>query len=154
MNGHKNFMQKAIAVAKESGEKYGHRIGAILVKDGQVVATAPSVDNNFHAESNVIHLTLKKFSLTQLTGFTLYTTQEPCSMCLGVMLYANVDKVVFGAYAGDLSKTNAYEYTNYSVEELAKKAKKFDGGKLKIIGGVLQEECKSLLDDHIYWTVK
>lgn len=82
MNSHKNFMQKAIAVAKESGEKYGHRIGAILVKDDQVVATAPSVDNNFHAESNAIHLTLKKFNLTQLTGFTLYTTQEPCSMCL------------------------------------------------------------------------
>lgn len=73
---------------------------------------------------------------------------------MGAVLYANVDKVVFGAYAGDLSRTNSYEYTNYSVEGLTKKAKKFDGGKLKIIGGVLQEECKSLLDDHIYWTVK
>ncbi|HSX31429.1 MAG TPA: nucleoside deaminase [Candidatus Saccharimonadales bacterium] len=147
-----DFMRQAIQLAHESREKYKHAIGALLVKDGEVVASSLSHGHNFHAELNCIHAAFKELSTEELTGCTLYATQEPCTMCFGAALYANIERVVFGAYAADLNQTNNYEYPDFSLERLTKGAIRFDGGSTELAGGVLREECKNLMADHTYWT--
>jgi tRNA(Arg) A34 adenosine deaminase TadA len=145
------YMQAAIAQAHESRKQYKHAIGAVLAKDGKIVVATLSHGHNFHAELNCIHAAFKALGSEELTGCTLYTTQEPCTMCFGAALYANLDRVVFGAYAKDLTKTNVYEYPNFSLDNFAKDALRFDGGKMKLTGGVLRSECAALMADHIYW---
>ena len=147
------WMQEAIAVAIASGEKYGHAVGSVIVRDdGRMVMSAMSVNNNMHAELGCIQALLRQTGRRTLDGCTLYSTQEPCSMCFGATLYANMQRVVFGAYAGDMPKGNGYESTDYSVEKLAEKYVRFDGGTVVILGGVLREECKALTTDHTNWT--
>jgi len=147
-----DFMRQAIELAKESRKKYKHAIGALIVKDGRVIATGLSSGRIAHAELNCIHAALEVLNTEELTGCTLYSTQEPCTMCFGTALYANLDRLVFGAYAKDLNETNVYEYPNFSLEQLTKNAVRFDGGKMEVAGGVLREECAALMADHIYWT--
>lgn len=147
-----NFMKAAIALAKESREKYRHAVGALMVQDGQIVATAHSHNHNFHAELNCIHQAIESLNRQELTGCTLYTTQESCTMCFAAALYANVDRLVFGAHATDLTKTNTYEYPDFNLEKFATEAVRFDGGKLEVVGGVLRKECAALMADHEYWT--
>jgi tRNA(Arg) A34 adenosine deaminase TadA len=146
------FMSQAIEVAKESKAKHKHAVGAVLVKDGKVVATGLSHNHNFHAELNCMRNALKSLGIDELTGCTLYTTQQSCIMCFGAALYANIDRLVFGAYASDLTPTNTYEYPNFKLEQLAKDAIRFDGGHMEVVGGVLRDECAQLMADHVYWT--
>ncbi len=147
-----DFMREAIRLAPESRKRYKHAIAAIVVKDGKVVATGLSHGHNFHAELNCIHAAFKALNTEELTGCTLYTTQESCTMCFGAALYANVDRLVFGSYAKDLTETNVYEYPQFSLERLTQGAMKFDGGEMAVTGGVLRKECAALMADHIYWT--
>jgi len=147
-----DYMREAIKLAGESRQKYKHAIGAVMVKDGQIVATALSHGHNFHAELNCIHAAFKALNTEELTGCTLYTTQESCTMCFGAALYANVDRLVFGAYAKDLTETNVYEYPDFSLERLTTGAVRFDGGKMEVTGGVLRQECADLMADHVYWS--
>ena len=147
------WMQEAIKVAIASGEKYGHAVGSVIVRaDNRMVMSAMSINNNMHAELGCVQALLRQTGRRTLDGCTLYTTQEPCSMCFGAALYANMERVVFGAYASDMPKGNEYERQDYSVEKLAEKYVRFDGAKVKVLGGVLQDECKALTADHTNWT--
>lgn len=147
------WMQEAIKAAIASGEKYGHSVGSVIVReDGRMVMSAMSINNNMHAELGCIQALLRQTGRRTIDGCVLYSTQEPCSMCFGAVLYANMQRVVFGAYAGDMPPGNDYESKDYSVEKLAKQYVRFDGGKVFVLGGVLREECQSLTNDHVYWT--
>lgn len=152
------YMQKAIEIAKEAEASGGAAIGAIMVKDGKIIAKGLSNpwgkrDPSNHGEIDCIRNTAKENDLMDMQGCTLYGTLEPCSMCVGAALWAGVDKLVFGAYAEDVAG-NDYEYDNYSSEVLAKTSRKAANpsrGKIEIIGGVLREECRELLKDHKEW---
>ena len=88
-----------------------------------------------------------------MAGCTLYGTLEPCSMCVGAALWAGVDRIVFGAYAGDVPE-NSYEYDDYSSEELAKTSRKAadpSRGHIEIVGGVLRDDSKALLAAYKDW---
>jgi tRNA(Arg) A34 adenosine deaminase TadA len=148
------WMLLAIEAAKTSRIKYGHAIGALIVRDDKVVMTAYSVDNNHHAELNCIQNLLRKTGRRTLDGCIMYTTQEPCSMCFGAVLYANIERLIFGAFASDMPPNNTYESKDFSVENLAKNYNRFDGGKVEIVSGVLRDECRTLTSDHEFWTVK
>lgn len=152
MTTDEQFMQQAIKQAEESRSTYKHAVGTVVVKDGEIIATALSRDHNFHAELNCIHAAFKALNTEELTGCTLYSTQEPCTMCFGAALYANLDRLVFGSFAKDLTETNVYEYPDFSLERLTKGAVRFDGGNMEVTGGVLRQECAALMADHIYWT--
>ncbi|RTK94767.1 nucleoside deaminase [Candidatus Saccharibacteria bacterium] len=151
-------MRLAIDVAKDAEASGGAAIGAIMVKDGKVIAQGLSNpwgkrDPSNHGEIDCIRNTAKDNDLMDMQGCTLYGTLEPCSMCVGAALWAGVDRIVFGAYAEDVAG-NDYEYDNYSSEELAKTSRKAANpsrGKIEIIGGVLHEECKELLKDYKEW---
>jgi tRNA(Arg) A34 adenosine deaminase TadA len=105
-----SFMARAIQLAIEnvrSGQ--GGPFATVLVKDGQIVAEgANSVtsanDPTAHAEILAIRSACAKFSVFQLQGFELYTSCEPCPMCLGAIYWARPDRVYFAGTAADASR--------------------------------------------------
>lgn len=152
------FMRLAIGEAKQAELEGGCAIGAVIVRDGEVIARGRSVgyvkrDPTNHAEIDCIRNCAKLNNMMDMSGCILYGTLEPCSMCIGAALWCGLERVVFGAYADDVAGNN-YEYTNYSSEDLAKKS--FRGadpkrGAVEVKGGVLREECKNLLKDYKNW---
>ena len=157
MNDEK-LMQIAVDAAKEAEATGGAAIGAIMVKDGKVIARGLSNpwgkrDPSNHGEMDCIRNCAKDNNLLDMAGCTLYGTLEPCSMCVGAALWAGVDRIVFGAYAGDVPE-NSYEYDDYSSEELAKTSRKAadpSRGHIEIVGGVLRDDSKALLAAYKDW---
>jgi tRNA(adenine34) deaminase len=154
----KHFMDLAVKAAQEAEASGGAAIGAIMVKGSKVIARGLSNpwgkrDPSNHGEMDCIRNCAKENDLLDMQGCTLYGTLEPCSMCVGAALWAGVDRIVFGAYAGDVAG-NDYEYADYSSERLAKTSQKLadpSRGTIEIIGGVLREQCKELLKDYKGW---
>jgi len=105
-----SFMEQAIRRAVEnvrSGQ--GGPFGAIVVKDGRVIATgANSVtstnDPTAHAEVAAIREACRALGTFQLTGCEIYTSCEPCPMCLGAIYWARPDRVYFAATASDAAE--------------------------------------------------
>ena len=101
------YMRMAIKEAQK-GIALGHGgpFGAVIVKDGKVVAKSHNhvVINNdptCHGEVEAIRKACKKLKTFNLKGCQLYTTGEPCPMCLGACLWANIDKVYYGCNTQD-----------------------------------------------------
>ena len=102
MQTEKDFMQLAIRLATEnvrSGQ--GGPFGAVVVKNGEVVATAANSvtttnDPTAHAEVNAIREACRALGTFQLPGCVLYTSCEPCPMCLGAIYWVRLDAVYFG----------------------------------------------------------
>ena len=118
-------------------------VGAVVVKDGQLIATgrnAPiaSHDPTAHAEVVALRETARVLGNYRLEGCTLYVTLEPCAMCSGAMLHARVDRVVFGAtdprtgVAGSVLNLFNHSQLNHQTQ---------------VKGGVLADECGQLLKD-------
>lgn len=153
-----DFMRLAIQAAKDAEASGGAAIGAIMVKNGKIIAKGLSNpwgkrDPSNHGEMDCIRNCAKENNLLDMQGCTLYGTLEPCSMCVGAALWAGVDRIIFGAYAGDVPD-NSYEYDNYSSEELTKTSRKAadaSRGNIVIVGGVLREEATKLLDGYKGW---
>ncbi|GAA1099982.1 nucleoside deaminase [Nocardiopsis composta] len=100
------WMQQAIAVATESAKSGGGPFGALIVKDGAVVATAHNQvtaenDPSAHAEVTAIRAACRALGTFSLEGCTLITSCEPCPMCLSTALWARVARVVFSADRDD-----------------------------------------------------
>ena len=97
------FMRRAIALAQEGMmAEAGGPFGAVVVKDGQIIAegfnqVTSTNDPTAHAEIVAIRKACEKSNQFQLEGCTLYTSCEPCPMCLGAIYWARPDKVVFAA---------------------------------------------------------
>lgn len=99
---HDYFMRQAIALAVENVKNGGGPFGAVIVKDGRVVATGvnrvvPNNDPTAHAEVNAIRAACVKLGTFNLSGCVLYTSCEPCPMCLGAIYWAHIDKIYYGA---------------------------------------------------------
>lgn len=150
------FIKLAIKEAKKSEKEGGAPIGTVLVKDGKVIATGwslvwPKKDPSAHAETECLKNACKKLNSLDLSGCTLYSTLEPCSMCLGCAGWAGLSKIVFGAYKEDVGE-NPYEMKDYHAEEHVKKLTPIGGGKIEAVGGVLREECKELMLNYKNWS--
>jgi tRNA(Arg) A34 adenosine deaminase TadA len=97
----KDFMREAIRLADESVKNGGGPFGAVIVKDGEIIAGASNsvtLDNDptAHAEMNAIRKACKKLGTFDLTGCTIYTSCEPCPMCLGANYWAHISKIYYG----------------------------------------------------------
>ena len=97
----KTFMREAIRLADESVKNGGGPFGAVIVKDGEIVAgSANSVtldnDPTAHAEVNTIRKACRKLGTFDLSGCVIYTSCEPCPMCLGAIYWAHLDRIYFG----------------------------------------------------------
>ncbi len=106
MDYKEKFMRKAIALSIENIQNGGGPFGAVIVKDGKIVATGinrvtANTDPTAHAEINAIRKASKKLGTFDLTGCEIYTSCEPCPMCLGAVYWAHLDKMYYGNTKAD-----------------------------------------------------
>ncbi len=134
-------MRLALAEARAAAEAGEVPVGAVVVKDGQVVATGRNApvqanDPTAHAEIVALRAAAQRLGNYRLDGCTLYVTLEPCAMCSGAMLHARLARVVFGATepktgaAGSVLDLFAHAAINHQTG---------------VQGGVLAAECSALL---------
>ncbi len=133
-------MERALALAKRAGEKGEVPVGAVIVKNGEIIAEAHNETEKeknplCHCEIIAIKKAVDFLGAKRLGGCTIYVTLEPCPMCMGALLHAKVDSVVFGAY--DERAGAAGTRTDLTEIEYFKKP--------KILGGYMEEESKALL---------
>jgi tRNA(Arg) A34 adenosine deaminase TadA len=107
MKGHEKFLRQAIALATTNVTSgAGGPFGAVIVKDGEVIATGANCvtannDPTAHAEVTAIRNACARLGTFQLNGCTIYSSCEPCPMCLTAILWARLDGLVFGSTAAD-----------------------------------------------------
>jgi len=99
---HELYMQQCLELAKRASYMGEVPVGAVIVKQGIVLATASNAqigmcDPTAHAEVIALRDAAKVQENYRLSGCTVYSTVEPCLMCAGALLHARVDKVVYGA---------------------------------------------------------
>lgn len=98
----KKFMQEAIKCSQEGMDNnIGGPFGAVIVKDGEIIAKGCNMvtstnDPTAHAEVSVIREACKKLGTFDLTGCELYTSCEPCPMCLSAAYWAGIKKIYYG----------------------------------------------------------
>ncbi len=136
-----HFMALALAQAREAGAAGEVPVGAVVVRDGQVIATGRNApvgthDPTAHAEIAALRAAAGHLGNYRLDGCTLYVTLEPCAMCSGAMLHARLARVVFGApdaktgAAGSVLDVLGERRINHQTT---------------VTGGVLGEACGALL---------
>ena len=94
------LMRKAIELSKENVENGGGPFGAVIAKDGKIIATGvnrvtASCDPTAHAEVSAIRSATSQLSTFDLSGYEIYTSCEPCPMCLGAIYWARLDKMYY-----------------------------------------------------------
>lgn len=105
-----DFMQLAIDQAREGIELgHGGPFGSVIVKNGEVIACGHNMvlknnDPTAHGEITAIRKAGEALGMYDLSGCTLYTTGEPCHMCLCAIMWANIDKVYYGCTIADNGK--------------------------------------------------
>jgi tRNA(adenine34) deaminase len=137
----RQFMQEAIEQAKLAANAGEVPVGAVLVRDGQIVSRGfnqpiGNSDPSAHAEMIAMRAAAEAAENYRLPGTTLYVTLEPCTMCAGAMLHARIERVVFGAQdpktgaAGSVLNVFSEKQINHQTQ---------------VEGGILGEECGQLL---------
>lgn len=139
-----SIMRQALAVARRAGLAGEPPIGAALVRDGLVLATASnsiisSLDITAHAEINIIRDICHRERTLDLSGCKLYTTVEPCPMCYAASHYAGIKNIVYAATLEDLHAITGSEMQ-------AGSSLKAEGGPV-LSGGCLHNESLALLQE-------
>jgi guanine deaminase len=140
----RDFLELAIAKTREGIAAGQSPFGSVVVRDGRVVAVAHNtvwrdIDPTAHAEVNALRAAASVLSTINLAGCTLYSTCEPCPMCLAAIHWAKVARVVFGASIADAARAGFSELP-VGARELAEMGR----SPLVVEGGLLRQECASL----------
>lgn len=123
MEKREKFMREAIGLAgRNASSVTGGPFGALIVKNGEIISAktnsvTPDKDPTAHAEVNAIREACRKLDTYDLSGCTLYTSCEPCPMCLSAAYWAKVDKIYFAAGrddAADAGFSDAFIYDEFS----------------------------------------
>lgn len=142
MTDHLEYMRTALGDARAAGIAGNRPVASIIVRDGEVLARASNTmfidhDPSAHAEIAALRIACRTLRTLDLSGSTLYSTLEPCAMCLWCMLEAKVTRLVLGGrYAG----IGGFELGRYTVEAFLE----FTGRRLEIVTGVLEDECEAV----------
>ncbi|MBP3555171.1 MAG: tRNA adenosine(34) deaminase TadA [Clostridia bacterium] len=136
------FMKAALSQAKLAAKKGEVPVGAVIVRDGEIIARAYNTretDKNAlcHAEIKAIRKACKKLGGWRLTRCELYVTLEPCPMCAGAIVNSRIVSVYYGASD---KKAGAFG-TLFDMNTMGLNHKP------EIIGGVMEKECAGLLLD-------
>ena len=135
------WMSNAVELAKQAGERGEVPVGAVLILDDKMIGKGRNQsielnDPSAHAEIQALREGASKIGNYRLIGSKIYVTIEPCTMCLGAMIHARIEKLVFGAKepksgavtsANDISRPNSFNHT------------------FKVIDGILKDECSQLM---------
>lgn len=116
-------MREAIRLANKSVQNGGGPFGAVIVKDGEIVAgssNSVTIDNDptAHAEVNTIRKACKRLGTFDLSGCYIYTSCEPCPMCLGAIYWARIDRIYYGNTRKDAADIDFAD--DFIYEELDK----------------------------------
>lgn len=142
------YMQMAIKEAyKGINEGHGGPFGCVIVKDNKVIAKGHNEvlknnDPTCHGEIMAIHKACKKLKTFDLSGCELYTTGEPCPMCLSAILWANISKVYYGCNIVDTENIGFRDNVFYDFYNNNEKRKQF-------VMEIDREECLKLYDSYI-----
>ena len=137
------FMAQALEQAQKAWDLGEVPVGAVLVKDGRIVALGSNQpiaahDPTAHAEIMALRAAAQVLGNYRLPGCDLYVTLEPCAMCAGAMMHARLSRVIFGApdpktgACGSIIDLFALESLNHHTE---------------VVSGVLAQQCSTLLKD-------
>jgi len=137
------YIRNALDLARDAAKRNEVPIGAVVVRDGTILAAATNrtirdQDPTAHAELLAIREASSKLERWRLDDCTLYVTLEPCAMCAGAIVLSRLKRVVFGAWdekagmAGSVGDLLRHPRLNHRPEVRA---------------GVLEEECAGLLED-------
>ncbi|MDN4503168.1 tRNA adenosine(34) deaminase TadA [Alteromonadaceae bacterium BrNp21-10] len=138
---HQHWMSVAFALAQKAADEGEIPVGAIVVKDNQIIGQGwnQSIqlhDPSAHAEMNAIRQAGQYLQNYRLPGATLYVTLEPCSMCAGMLVHSRIEHLVYGAAdaktgsAGSIMNLLNHEQLNHKVE---------------VTSGVMAEQCSAML---------
>jgi tRNA(adenine34) deaminase len=137
------FMREALALAAEGAALGEVPVGAVVVRDGEIIGRGFNCpisghDPSAHAEMVAVRAAARAAGNYRLPGSTLYVTLEPCSMCAGLIVHARVGRVVFGALE---PKAGVAQSQGQFFSQ------GFLNHRLVIEGGVLAEECGTILSE-------
>ena len=138
---HEYFMRQAIKEAEKAALKDEVPVGAVIVKDGKIIARGHNLivgkkDPCGHAEVLAIRKAAKKTGSERLNGAILYATIEPCPMCSGAILLARIKTLVYGA---DDLKTGACGSAHKVINDSR------NNHQVEVVKGVLGQECGMLM---------
>jgi guanine deaminase len=141
-----DFMREAIRLSIENVKNGGGPFGAIIVKGGKIVATGvnrvtANNDPTAHAEVSAIRAACNKLNTFDLSGCDIYTSCEPCPMCLGAIYWAHLDTIYYGNNkndAEDIGFGDAFIYKELALPMVERK--------LKSIGLLRDEALKAFVE--------
>jgi tRNA(Arg) A34 adenosine deaminase TadA len=124
-----DFMREAIALSVESVERGGGPFGAVIVRDGQIVARGSNSvtllsDPTAHAEVSAIRAACSELGTFDLAGAEIYTSCEPCPMCLGAIYWAGIGKIYYGntkSDAAEIGFDDSFIYDEIALPPLQRK---------------------------------
>jgi len=137
------FMGLALEEAHKAYDIGEIPIGAVLIMDGQVVASGHNMreiwhDATAHAEMIVIRAACQKLGRWRLTGATLYVTIEPCPMCAGALVMSRIDRLVYGS--ADYKAGAIESIFNIAQNEAL-------NHNIAVVSGVRADECSEIMRD-------
>lgn len=137
-NTHERYMREALREAHKAGERDEVPIGCVIVSHNRIIARGHNLtetlnDVTAHAEMQAITAAAEYLGGKYLNDCTLYVTLEPCVMCAGALKWAQISHIVYGA----ADAKGGYKRLNTPVLH----------PKTEVTGGILEEECRSLLQE-------
>ncbi|MHB9124868.1 MAG: nucleoside deaminase [Armatimonadota bacterium] len=140
-------MRMAIEKAREGIAEGQTPFGAVIVKDGRVVACEhnavwATTDITAHAEIRAIRDACRVLGSVDLSGCVIYSTCEPCPMCFAACHWARIERVVYGAVIADAERAGFHELSIPNAE-----MKRLGGSPVELSAGVLGDEAAALFDE-------
>ena len=144
MDIHEDFARQAIELARQARSAGNHPFGAVLVVDGKVILTAQNTvttdgDPTAHAETNLVSKAIRQLSPDQIRRSVLYTSCEPCAMCVGKMYWAGIRAIAYALPAEELAALAGRDFLIPCAELLGRAAEQ-----VTITGPLLLDEARQV----------
>ena len=136
----RKFLREAIIEGQKAGERGEVPVGAVIVKNGEIIARAHNRREEkqnalSHAEIEAINIACKRLNSWRLDDCELYVTLEPCPMCAGAIINARIKTLIFGAY----------DSTYGSIDSVINLCDQPYPHHPRIYGGIYEDDCSRLL---------
>jgi len=144
MDVHEPFARQAIELARQARLAGNHPFGALLVVDGEVTLSAQNTvktdrDPTAHAETNLVAQAIRQLSPDQIRRSVLYTSCEPCAMCVGKMYWAGIRSIAYALPAEELAALAGRDFLIPCTELFARAAER-----VTITGPMLLNEAREV----------
>lgn len=138
----RKYMYEALRLAKEAGKMGEIPVGAVIVKDGEIISEGKNMRENkqnalSHAEIEAINNACKALHSWRLDGCEMYVTLEPCPMCAGAIINSRIKTLVFGAY----------DQKSGSIDSVVNLCDLPYNHKVEVYGGICEDECLAVLKE-------